>query len=380
VLDLRDNAVQLLLNQGFEEHEIPWELQPKPFAPDYQEKVDSVLAELGDNGWVMDTHNEIGYRPKGVTIFKAMLYTLMAPGGVIKAPDSIWGSNVWGSMMLGHALRGGRSLVIAPAIANAPSNGWPQMSRAQEAMVRLVVAEQILGDEIKSLGGLMKVGLYSTELDAGNIPGKIGELLETLDATPWLADLYGFDAETLATLESTRDAILAEGFERTYVVPQERTTAKLHMKAHLYYSRAAWEDMLSQSGFGRVMEAHYETLANMNLALSLGQRRDYDFYTERVRPVVFDALGPVIRESRRSDRKYVLFLAVGSHNQNSRSLALDGEVAVVAAGWKALAGLPDFLTIAGLCTWIDSVEQLEELFPGYDGLQRRLSRWIRIVV
>ena len=72
---------------------------------------------------------------------------------------------------------------------------------------------------------------------------------------------------------------------------------------------------------------------------------------------------------------------------NATPIIDDGEpvarrarVAVVLAGWKALAGLPDFLTIAGLSTWVESVEELEALFPGYDGLKRRLSRWIRIVV
>ncbi|HSM04033.1 MAG TPA: hypothetical protein VK858_05405 [Longimicrobiales bacterium] len=379
VLDLRDNARQLLLNQGFEEHEIPWELHPKPFPPDYQAKVDSALEVMGDVGWVMDTHNEIGYRAKGVTVLKAMLYTLMGPGAVIKAPDSIWGSNVWGSMMLGHALRGGRSLVIAPAIANAPSAGWPQMSRAQEVVARLVVADEILGDEIEPEGGLMKVGLYSTDLDAGNIPGKIGALLETLDTTPWLADLYGFDAPMLESLRATREAILADGFERSYAVDQERVTAKLHMKAHLYYSRSAWEDILSAPGLDAVLRAHFEEMADINLVLSAGRGRDYRLYTDRISPMALDVLGPVLAAPR-TGSPHALFLAVGSHNQNSRSLALDGEVAVVLAGWKALAGLPDFITIAGLCTWVESVEELEELFPGYDGLKRRLSRWIRIVV
>ena len=196
-LQLRDSARRLLLNQGFEEWEVPWELQPKPFADDYQEKVEARIAR-GDYGWTMETHNEIGYRRKGVTLFKATLYTLMPPGAVIKAPDSIWGSNLWGSMMLGHALRGGRSLVIAPAIANAPSAGSPQMSRAQEAMTRLVVADQMLGEYIEAQGGLMKVGLYSTELEVGDIPGKIESLLATLDSVPWLADLYDFHPDVIA--------------------------------------------------------------------------------------------------------------------------------------------------------------------------------------
>ena len=75
-----------------------------------------------------------------------------------------------------------------------------------------------------------------------------------------------------------------------------------------------------------------------------------------------------------------MFLAVGSHNQNTRSLALDGEVALVTASWNSFGGLIDFITVAGMCSWIDSIEELEELFPGYDGLARRISRFIRMQV
>ena len=81
------------------------------------------------------------------------------------------------------------------------------------------------------------------------------------------------------------------------------------------------------------------------------------------------------------DRSHIgLFFAVGSHNQNTRSLVLDGEVALVVAGWSAIYGLPDFLVIAGLSEWIDDLDELEELFPAYEGIKRRISRMIRIAV
>jgi hypothetical protein len=380
LLQLRNSTRQVLLNQGFEEWEIPWELQPKPYADDYQSKIDAFRTRRGNVGVALETHNQIGYRPKGVTLFKATLYTLMPPGAVIKAPDSIWGSNLWGAMMLGHALRGGRSLVIAPAIANAPSAGSPQMSRAQEAMTRLVVAEEILGEHIEAQGGLMKVGLYSTDLEVGDIPGKIGALVDNLASVPWLAELYGFDDSVIDGLAEERRELIAEGFERSYSVEQERTTAKLHMKAHLYYSREVWEDFLSLPGLEDLIRAHFEEMAAMNLALSEGEYRDFRLYSDRLRPLTRRAIEPLLAGSQERWDRYAMFLAVGSHNQNSRSLALDGEVALVAAEAAALVGLMDFIMIAGLCTWVEDVEGLEELFPGYDGLARRISRWIRMAV
>ena len=75
-----------------------------------------------------------------------------------------------------------------------------------------------------------------------------------------------------------------------------------------------------------------------------------------------------------------MFLTVGSHNQNYRSFIMDGEVAFVVAGFQALHGLPDFIMLSGLAKWIDTVDELEALFPRYEGLQRRIGRYIRIVV
>jgi hypothetical protein len=331
----------------------------------------------------MEVHNEIGYREKRVTLLKATLYTLMSPGGVIKAPDSIWGSNLWGSMMLGHALRGGRSLVIAPAIANAPSAGSPQMSRAQEVMTRLVVAEQMLGDEIEAQGGLMKVGLYSTGLDVGDIPGKIGALLFTLTENPWLAELYGFDPTLTQDLARVRQDLIDAGFARNYAVDQEVVTAKLHMKAHLFFSREAWEGVLSQPAMEDVFRAHFEEMAATNRWLSGEMEEDRTFrtYSDRVVPIVVGMIDEILADlSPQEANRIAMFLAVGSHNQNTRSLVLDGEVAFVTASWKSLAGLMDFITIAGMCEWIDSIEELEELFPGYDGIARRMSRFIRMQV
>jgi hypothetical protein len=381
LIELRNSVRQLLRNQGFKEHEIPWELQPKPYSEDYDLKIEEYLEDRGDWGWTLETHNQIGFRPKGVTLLKATLYTLMPPGAVIKAPDSIWGSNLWGSMMLGHALRGGRSLVIAPAIANAPSAGSPQMSRAQEVMTRLVVADQMLGDEIEAQGGLMKVGLYSTDLEVRDIPGKMGALLDNLERTPWLADLYGFDESVLQGIAEERQELIDEGFAWDYVVEQERVTAKLHMKAHLYVSKSAWEGILRAPGMERLVRAYYEETAENNLALATGASRDIRELSDRIDALAKEVFLPFIEGLNDADRaRLVMFLAVGSHNQNTRSLLLDGEVALVSASWPALSGFWDFITIAGLSTWIDSLEQLEELFPGYDGLARRISRFIRMSV
>ncbi|HSH74260.1 MAG TPA: hypothetical protein VLA09_01035, partial [Longimicrobiales bacterium] len=60
--------------------------------------------------------------------------------------------------------------------------------------------------------------------------------------------------------------------------------------------------------------------------------------------------------------------------------ALDGEAALVVAGWSALFGLPDLLVIVGLSEWIDDLDELEALFPAYRGVKRLIGRALRTIV
>ena len=46
---------------------------------------------------------------------------------------------------------------------------------------------------------------------------------------------------------------------------------------------------------------------------------------------------------------------------------------------RFILALPVILVV-GLSTWIDNLDELEELFPRYEGIQRRISRMIRIAV
>jgi hypothetical protein len=381
LLSLKDAARQLLLNQGLAEREIPWELLPRPRAEEYDRMVAYSLTTGGDWGWDMQLHNQIGFRFKAVSVFKATLYTLMPPGSVIKVPDSIWGSHFWGSMLLGHALRGGRTLMIAPAIANAPSAGFPQMSRAQDVLTRSVVAGQIFADELDALGGLIRVGLYNSELAVGDVPQKLQAFLSTLDENPWLRDLYGFDPEVLAQVEAEAVALRDEGFVRAYPEGGEITPPKLHMKANYFATREAWDDLLSRPEVIVPLRIYFRELALQNRALSDGQYRDFrsmaDELLPRTREILLEYAATLPPEER---SRLAVFHAIGSHNQNNRSMVLDGEVALVVAGWSALFGLPDLLILAGLSEWIDDLEELELLFPSYRGLQRRISRLIRIGV
>ena len=285
--------------------------------------------------------------------------------------------------MLGNALRGGRSLVIAPAIDHAPSAGFPQMSRAQELMARLVVAQTIFQEHLEATGGLMKVGMYSPEMDAGNIPAKMRAVANTIEDNLWLKELYGFSSNTLQALRDQAEELEAGGFFREYTIDQEVVDAKLHLKAHFYATPEAWDGLMDGPEVEAFLRAYFQGVADQNLALSEGRigAVPMEALTEAIIPPGMDMiLSHAAELTPAAQERAILYLMVGSHNQNYRSFIMDGEVAFLLAGWSALHGLPDFLTLAGLSVWVNDLEDLETLFPRYEGILRRLGRWMRIVV
>jgi hypothetical protein len=257
------------------------------------------------------------------------------------------------------------------------------MSRAQELMARVVVAQTIFADYLESTGGLIKVGLYAPEMDAGNTPAKMRAVAATLDDNPWLRTLYGFSSGTIRALREQADELEAAGFNRQYLIDQEVVTAKLHLKAHLYATPEAWDGLLDGADAEAFLRAYYHGVAEQNLALSEGRAADADMeaLTEGIIPPGVKMIETHLGEMSPAGReRAMLYLTVGSHNQNYRSFVMDGEVAFVVAGWAALHGLPDFITLAGLSVWLNDLEDLEALFPRYDGMQRKLGRWMKIVV
>lgn len=381
VLGLKGEARRLLEGQGFREEDIPWALRPRPLAPDYWARVEAFRLAHPESARALEVHNAVGHGEKPVNLLKAVLYTLLPSGTVVKAPDSLWNHPLWGGMLLGHALRGGRVLVVAPAIAHAPSDGFPQMSRAQELLSRLVLAGEILEEPLAREGGFLRVGLYAPEMDVGNTPARIRRVVRTLEETPWLAELFQLHPEVPDRLEGTARRLEEAGFNRTYLSGPGAGTPRLHLKAHFIASAAAWDGLLSAPTAVDFLTAHFETIAEQNLALAERRATPMDALTQAVIPPGRElAEGRLQALGSSEGPRPILYYLSGSHNQNYRSSTTDGELLFAVAGWPALHGLPDVLVLAGLSVWVDGVEELEALFPPYGGLRRRISRWIRGLV
>ena len=93
------------------------------------------LPQVADAARVFSTRalqltNGTGYLPKPLNVGKALLYSLMGNGAVIKVPDSLWNSFMYAGLLVGACLRGTQVLIVAPAALNMPSYGAPQLTRS----------------------------------------------------------------------------------------------------------------------------------------------------------------------------------------------------------------------------------------------------------
>jgi len=386
LIDLKDAARQMLLNQGFTPEQIPYPLQPQPIPHDYAELVEKRVEE-GSRYRSMQIHNQTGYGPKPINVAKATLYNAMPADSVVIVPDSLWNSPFWAGMLAGNALRGGHVFMISPALDNAPSAGFPQMSRAQEIFAQMIVLQQMMGSAIEDVGGALHTGIYAADVDVGDLAGRTTLYYDSLPTSPLTPSWLGFKKEenpegwqeSLENLKARKAAILNQlselGFEPGYVVDDhEKRKPKLHLKAQLLLNREA-VDVLNQIDWPEYHQHYLLQRAQQLSGTKYADIRktwltDSVFWDEQRRLVL-----AVTSDELRA--KAAGYLMVGSHNMDYRGMMMDGEVLYLTAGGGVLAGARDLLLIAGISTWVTTLEQLEELVPAYSEWQRRIGRFIK---
>jgi phosphatidylserine/phosphatidylglycerophosphate/cardiolipin synthase-like enzyme len=386
LIGLKGAAREMLLQQGFEADEIPYPLRPLPKPDDYGERIARRVAE----GYVfraLQIHNQTGYGPKPINVAKAILYNAMPAGSVLVVPDSLWNSPFWAGMLTGAALRGARVFVVSPALDNAPSAGFPQMSRAQEIFAEMILIQQLLRAEIASVEGRLLTGIFDVDVDVGDLVGRTALYYDNLLESPVPPAFLGFSADDAAQWDAyvklnrrNKARALKQladlGFEPGYVVEDVALRKpKLHLKAQVFLSREAidvlmladWDEIMEQTLFQRAQHTGSETeYVDVRKTWKANSRMWHE-QSEKVRARV----SPEVAE------KAIGYLSVGSHNMDYRGMMMDGEVLYLTAGRGVLSGLRDLLVIVGVSTWVDDLEELEALVPAYSEWQRRVGRFIK---
>jgi hypothetical protein len=386
LVGLKGAARDMLRRQGFEPDQIPYPLQPLPKPDDYAELTKRREAE-GYRYRAMQLHNQTGYGNKPINVLKATLYDLMPAGSILIVPDSLWNSPFWAGMLAGTALRGGHVFAISPALENAPSSGFPQMSRAQEIFTEMILLQQMLRGELEQVGGRLHTGIYAVDVDVGDLRARTELMYDNLLDSPITESFLDVDRdkqpevwqEYHALNRANRARVTAAleemGFEPDYVVEDTADRRpKLHLKAQLFLNRAAIR-VFRQVDWGEHIE---KGMVHQARQLQGGEYVDlretwqetsrfYREQTERVRTLADP-----------KDRKHgAAYLTVGSHNMDYRGMMMDGEVIYVTAGIGVIPGMRDLFVTAAVSTWVETLEELEKLVPAYSEWQRRVGRFIK---
>ena len=377
LVSIKSAARELFLGQGFDSTEVPYYLQARDYPEGYWEKC-TALREMGWTTSLIAVFNQTGFGRKQATILKVALYNLMLPGSVIIIPDSIWSSDYWGSMLAAASLRGCRIFIIAPAKKNAPSDASVTIETVRKTLKALTYLAQLFESEISEAGGMLKVGLYKKETDVGNISAELKELIESCEAGVDLYQTLCFDQETLDSLGKFRkqSSATTDSSVSKLAASESECLPKLHFKTHCLIGNDAL-NLIQSSEFAAVMS---------NYCRQRLRQTDDSANPAGVTPRILESLlsnsdsildsdSVNISNNRLDD--LICVYTVGSHNEDRRSMLLDGEALVYVAGEESMIGAIDLIFLLGSVEWISDPCQINEEFPRAGGLLRAIARFIK---
>jgi hypothetical protein len=378
-LDLKTEARLLLLSQGFKEDKIPAPLRPVQKTDDYDEKVQA-LVEKGWTASSMQLHNHTGFAQKWDNVVKGVLYNLMPSGSFMLIPDSLWNSTFWGSMLYGSAMRGCRIHVIAPSLLNAPSDGFPQMARANELFTRLVLLRDAFSDELEQVGGCFRLGVYNYDGDVQDQVGRAEAMLRHLDEYDWVHEVFPSHESVRGYIEEAVDILKKEEYRTTHLTSDAvARKPKIHLKAQFFYTPQVGKTLLPLEAWGPLFRDYLIARA----AQSAHENSYVD--VKELRENLARRSGQLIREwAMTADpeelKKLSMYLTIGSQNQDYRGKIMDGEVLFVTSGLRAGVAFLDLIEMLLISTWIEDLQTLDEIMPAHSGFKAKLSRYIKLAL
>ena len=384
VLEVRAAARRLLKLNSFTDGQIPLPLRDTPscdtceFAGQLANGAGSAASELGR---ALQVHNEPGFGRKQASIARAMLYTLAPRGSVLTVPDGLWLASSWAGMLAGAALRGCRVYIVGPALANAPSPGFPQMSRTYDVMLRLLQVRQEFKQEIQQAGGELRIGFYTAKEDVNDIARTARATDAGVAEYPWLRDLFPFASQVTAVFDSA-PAMLERAGYKPFVLGRDEAPRlpQLHRKTQFFADSAALARLTSRPEWRDVViHTTIERAERARRGLKTG------LYDDTLSTATVEAVQKLLQAYSASlppadSARMTFYLTVGTQNEDPRGQLLDGEAVFVLSGMSAAVGLVDLYSLMARSTWIETQEELDKLIPPYKTWQRRLGRFARLVL
>jgi hypothetical protein len=243
---------------------------------------------------------------------------------------------------------------------------------------RLLAFSERLAQELSARGGLLRVGIYASNLRVNDIPGKLHAVRATFAAEPWLRDLFGFPPtvyDSLANLEAKVRTLSMSA------VPMPEYEAgsipKLHLKVNAFASPDAWQLFARHEWVDMTWEFVMQRIAQVQARREA--LRSFDEYPD----ALLDVGDQVVRDwfARLSPdaRSRVVFYSVfGSQNQNTRSMVMDAEDAFVVSGWPSVIPYIDLISLIGQSRWLTDASLLATYLPPHGALASRIAHWFRL--
>jgi hypothetical protein len=369
LLQVKQAARDLLLSQGMSESDLPVPLRRRTPAATV------LLAQLAArpdaaryDGRAAVLVNGTGYLPKPLNVAKAVLYTLLPPGSVIKVPDSLWNSAFYGGLLVGACLRGATVLIIAPAQTNAPSNGFPQISRARELLTRLLIVRHELAPAIAAAGGDLRTGLYALPADRHGFASRAELWAHQVDTTPMLRALLPFAPALLPLVaDAGRAPPDSNGSPSSDDPAADTLRPNLHQKVQFLATGPFWRAIAASAEWPEFMAVYLRYRA------ATYSPQGTDVTAEGLADSLEQIAGRLLAPVRDTPRA-ASFALLGSQNQDPRGMFMDGEVGVLFTGAQSLVPLIDLVFMVGTVTWVDDQATLDRLLPPVGELRRRIAR------
>lgn len=245
-----------------------------------------------------------------------------------------------------------------------------------------MIIQNQLSSEIEYAGGLFKVGIYNMDLDVGDNIGKIRALNSGIARSKVFQRIFPFAPSVVEMVAGMPEFLESQGFRPNYLSEDAaRRKPKLHLKSQFFASETAIRTATPLEDWEPVVRKYIIARAKQATGRATGSYVDAkELRTELAQDVAVLMASWRDRVSQDERDKAFVYLTVGSHNQDYRSLIMDGDDLVVVGHYWAWIAYLDFVSLMAQTTWVTNQQQLEELLPKQKSFWRWLGRFLKIAL
>lgn len=374
-LEARRAIRRMLEANGFRQDQIPEQLRETAGPTAAQEDTREFVARA------LQVHNEPGFGAKRSSVARAMLYSLAPPGSVIIVPDPLWVSASWAAMLAGAAARGSQVMIIAPALANAPSPEPPLIVLERDMLRRMLAIHDHLDSLLRRGHGALRIGIYASHTPVTDAAGRVKEVRDGLARAPWIREVIPFDAKALGVLDrATEQAGRAQAQAPAIAHDEAPRDPQLHQKTVFIARPGAIAALVHQPGWENALgqAIRVQSQESVRLAEAIGATPRIDSAAARAADLLLQGFERSLSEAER--KQITFYFSLGTQNHDPRGLMLDGETSMIVSGFQASSGLVDLFYLMARTMWIENDTEIDRLVPAPPGLAARLAHLIRFAM